>query len=109
IKGSVPKMVESIVLHAMMDGYSINEKVWGVEEEYGRWQGKHVLRVLKPKDVDRDMVPKTDEFRNLVSIMGLRYNGGLEFDPRGFVHFVHLPFFYSPTGTSDLRAAYGRF
>ena len=109
IEGSVPAMIEAIVLHALMDGYSINEKVWGVEEEYGRWQGKHVLRMLKPKDVDRDLVPKTDEFRNVTSIMGLRYNGGLEFDPRDYVHFTHLPFFYSPTGTSDLRAAYGRF
>lgn len=109
IEGSVPQMIEAIVLHALMDGYSINEKVWGVEEEYGRWQGKHVLRVLKPKDVDRDLVPITDEFRNIINLMGLRYNGGLDMDPRDYVIFTHLPFFYSPTGTSDLRAAYGRY
>lgn len=108
IRGMVPKMVESIVLHAMIDGYSVSEKVWGVEE-HGRWAGKHVLRELKPKDTDRDLVLKTDEFRNIVSIMGIRYNGGLEFDPRDFVLFTHLPLYCSPAGMSDFRAVYGRY
>lgn len=108
IKGMVPRMVESVILHALIDGYSVCEKVWGVEE-HGRWAGYHVLRDLKPKDTDRDLVLKTDEYRNVVSIMGLRYNGGLEFDPRDYVIYTHLPLYNSPTGMADLRAAYGLY
>src|SRR5581483_10732111 len=79
------------------------------ETRHSRYRGRFVLRELKQKDVGNDLVPTTDEFRNIVSLRGLRFNAGKEFDPAGFVIWQYLPLVNSPIGTRDLDAAYGRY
>jgi hypothetical protein len=108
VAGGVGGLVWSIFSGGLVDGYSICEKVWDIEQR-GRWTGKYVLRELKPKDVDNDAILEVDEFRNVTAIMGLRYNAGEFFSPADFVIFEHLKFYGKPGGMSDLRAAYAAF
>lgn len=102
---SIPGLVWNMGLHAMIDGYSISEKVWGVEDR-GLWQYKWVLKALKPKLVDDEVVLETDEFQNVKGVRALRYNSDELFHPRNFVIFRHMSMYGSPVGMSDLRAAY---
>lgn len=105
LKGSIPALVWKILSAACVDGYSVNEKIWNLQEA-GKYAGRIALTNLKQKDTGYDIVPKTDQFNNITSFLGLRYNGGKEFHPSDFVTFAHLPMYERPTGTSDLRAAY---
>jgi len=105
LKGTVPGLVWSILVSALIDGYSVSEKVWTLEER-GRYSGKYSLKALKPKDTNNDLVLQTDEYRNVIGVLGLRYNGGQVFSPARFLIYQHLPLFDNPTGMSDLRAAY---
>lgn len=108
LRGGVPELVWSILSGGLVDGYSISEKVWQPEDR-GKWSGKWALRDLKPKDVGNDVVLQTDEYRNITGVWGIRYNAGVEFSPADFLIYRHLPLFASPTGLSDLRAAYGSY
>lgn len=108
IAGALPQLVWSILGAGLMDGYSVSEKVLGYEE-MGQYGGRIVLRALKAKDTGTDLVLTTDEYRNVVGVMGLRYNPGTIFSPSNFVIFRHLPMFESPTGMSDFRAVYSRY
>ncbi len=108
LAGGVPGLVWTVLSGGLVDGYSIAEKVLGPQTQ-GKYAGKIVLRQLKAKVVDEDVVLQTDEFRNVVGVMGLRYNGAEEFHPSNFLIFSHLGFYQAPTGTSDLRAVYGRY
>lgn len=103
--GGLPMMVWSILSGGLIDGFSVCEKVWEIEEE-GTWKGKEVLADLKPKDVNQDLVLNVDPFKNIESIMGLRYNGGQTFNPEDFVIFTFMPLYGTPTGMSDLRSCY---
>lgn len=105
LPGGVPHLAWATIGHGLIDGYSLSEKVFGVEEK-GRWRGKWPLVRLKPKDVGNDLALKTDDHRNVVEVMGLRYNGGRSFSPSRFVHYRHFPLYDSPVGTSAFRAAY---
>jgi Protein of unknown function (DUF935) len=108
INGGIPELAWNILIGALIDGYSVNEKVTEIQER-GRWAGKRVVSALKPKDVDQDLVPLVDEFKNITGIMGLRYNAGQIFSRREFLIHAHLPMWGNVTGTSDFRAAYGRY
>lgn len=108
LAGGVPSLCWAILSGGCIDGLSVSEKVWDVEDT-GQWRGKRVLSDLKPKDVNQDLVVNIDEFKNITSIRGLRYNGGEEFDVHDFVIYAHLPLFGNPTGMSDFRAAYGAY
>jgi hypothetical protein len=108
VAGCVPELIWSVLSGGLIDGYSVLEKVWALEDR-GRWAGKYVLSSLKPKDVNQDLVLQTDEFRNVVGILGLRYNAGIEFSPADFLIYRHLPLFGSPTGLSAFRCVYSRY
>jgi hypothetical protein len=108
IQGCIPQLVWSILGAGLMDGYSVSEKIWCYEDQ-GEYAGKIALRALKAKDTGNDLVLTTDEYRNVVGVMGLRYNPGIIFSPSNFVIFRHLPLFESPTGMSDFRAVYSRW
>lgn len=103
--GGMPMLAWNVIVHGCIDGYSVSEKVTCLEER-GRYEGKYSLAKLKPKDTNNDIVLQTDEYRNVIGMLGLRYNGGREFSPANFVIYRHLPLFDSPTGMSDLAAAY---
>jgi len=105
LKGGFAGLVWSVLIGGLLDGYSVCEKVWDVEEE-GAWKGKEVLTDLKPKDVNQDLVVEVDEYRNILYLKGLRFNSGQEFNPDDFVVFTYLPLYGTPTGMSDMRACY---
>lgn len=106
IHEGVPGMAWDVLSGALIDGYSVCEKVWGEPEPKGRWEKKRRLARLKAKDVNQDLVPELDEFKNIIGIRGLRYNDGTVFDPSLFVIYSHLGLFENPTGMSDFRGAY---
>lgn len=106
IRGGFSKLVWNILSGALVDGFSVNEKVWG-EQKWGKYKGKQVLRALKMKDVDCDLALWFDEFKNIISVMGLRWNFGQELDPRDFVIYQHKGLYEVPGGMSDFRAVYG--
>ena len=104
-RGGMASFIWSILSGMLIDGFSVCEPVWEIEED-GAWQGKEVLADLKPKDVDQDLVIETDEFNNITNLLGLRFNGGQNFDPADYVISQYLPLYSNPTGQSDLTAAY---
>lgn len=106
LEGGVPGLIWSVLSGGLIDGYSLCEKVWA-REEAGEWGGLYHVRTLKPKDVGKDLILETDEYRNVTSVRGMRYNAGQYFHPAHFIYYRHLPLFDVPTGHSDLRAAYG--
>lgn len=108
LRDCVPGLIWAVLSGGLVDGYSVTEKVWALEDR-GRYAGKYSLAKLKPKDVGFDLVLQTDEYRNVVAIQGLRYNAGLELSPSDFIVYRHLPMYDNPTGMSDLRAAYQSF
>jgi hypothetical protein len=105
LQGGIDGALWNILSGALIDGYSVNEKVWALEER-GDFAGKYALRALKPKDTGNDIVLQLDEFRNIVGLMGLRYNPGTIFPPSEFVIYQHLPLWGFPGGMSDFRGVY---
>jgi hypothetical protein len=108
LAGGVPGLIWSVLSGGLVDGYSVSEKVWQRHDK-GEFGGKIVLDQVKPKDVGNDLVLQTDHYRNVVSILGLRYNPGVTFHPSKFLLFRNMPWYESPTGQSDFRAVYGAF
>lgn len=106
--GGVPEIVWNVFSGGLIDGYSVNERVWAVEDTH-QWGQRHVLTALKPKQVDDDVVLLTDEFRNVVGVQGQRYNTGEVWHPSDFVIWRNPGLYGVATGMSDLRAAYGRY
>ncbi len=108
LEGGMPGLIWAILSGAMIDGFSICEKIWS-RETTGTHRGAYYLRAVKPKDTGRDVILMTDEFRNIVGVQGLRYNPGTIFSPANFLIYRHLPMWDTATGQSDLRAVYSRF
>lgn len=102
VAGGFPRLAEATLLGALIDGFSVCEKVWA-RETRGRWAGRIVLHALKAKDPCR-LHLETDAFRNVTAIVSTVTQE--RFDPRHFVLFRYLPLYENPLGTSDLRAAY---
>lgn len=108
LSGGIPNLIWSIISGALIDGYSVSEKVWDLERR-GAWEGHYYILNVKPKDTGRDVVLMTDEFRNIVGVQGLRYNPGEVFHPSQFLIYRHLPLWDTATGVSDFRACYSRW
>ena len=108
LQGGMPELIWSVLSGGLIDGYSVCEKVFS-REENGKNAGLWPLTQVKAKDVGNDVVLRTDSYRNVVSVMGLRYNAGLDFSPARFLIYRHLSLYRQPTGMSDLRAVYGRY
>ena len=89
----------------MIEGYSVSEYDTQIERD-GDWKGKVALDSLKSLDVGNDVALQKDPRNNVVSLMGLRFNSGKNYDIANFVYYRHLPFFNSVVGTSDFRAAF---
>jgi hypothetical protein len=108
IVNGIAGMVWDIFSGALMDGYSVCEKVWDVHD-HGMWNNHVILRDLKPKDTNQDLVLNIDAFRNIVTVQGLRYNAVIHFPPSYFLIYSHLGLFKNPTGRSAFRAVYSRY
>ncbi len=121
-RGGVRHVIESMLFGALLDGYSVSEKIRCVAER-GKWKGKIVLGHLKAKDTQYSNGPWSvtggnhragsgwgrvqlvvDEFKNVTAIFAGSPNGGVEFDPKDFVVVTYLKLFESPLGMSDMRA-----
>jgi hypothetical protein len=100
--GGLRKICEAILLPALLDGYSVAEKVWELRRD-GLWAGKIVLRDLKAKDPTWFRL-ETDSFCNITAVTSA--DGRQRFDPRDFVILRYLPLYENPFGMSDLLAAY---
>lgn len=105
MNGGMVGLVWNVFSGGLIDGYSICERVWGIEVK-GQYCGKHILRELPAKNVDNDAVLMLDSYRNKVGVKALRFNAGEVFDTKDFVIYSHLPMYNLPTGTSDFRAPY---
>lgn len=105
LAGGVPRLVEAVLFPGLIDGYSVCDAVLGPVEQ-GKWTGKICLEQLKDKDTGNDIILQVDDYRNVVGLLGIRYNGGAEFTPGGFVIWANLPPYGLPTGTSELRCVY---
>lgn len=108
LKGGVPELIWNVLLGGCIDGYSINQPVWQPTSK-GKYAGKVACAKASPIVVDDDAVLQLDPFRDTVSVLGLRYNGGLEFDPSTLMIYSHMPLYGLPTGMSDMRAAYASY
>jgi len=105
VEGGIPGLVWSVCFGALVDGYSVCGKVRQPQDE-GRYRNKIVLHKLKPKDVDNDLILEIDEYRNVVGVIGLRYNSGEVFSPQDFTIAQYMPTYEKPGGNSDCRAIY---
>lgn len=102
----VHDLAEAVVMHGLIDGHSISEKVFAVETGRTIWRNKIRLAKVKPKDPQCDLAIEVDAFNNVVGVVGMGANHGQRFDPGSFVIWRHLPLYGNPSGMSDLRAAY---
>jgi hypothetical protein len=103
-QGGLPELIWSILAGGLLDGWSVNEKVWR-REHRGRFAGKISLQKLKAKDT-RYIQFEIDPYRNVSGVIAVRGNAGDVFPPSDFVLFKYLSLFENPFGMSDLRAAY---
>lgn len=105
-KGGVRAIVLELLLHALMDGFVVAEKVRDVARR-GKWKGKIVLKQLKAKDTAGSKIQLVlDQYKNVIAIRANNANAGREFDPKDFVVLTYLSFFGSPFGMSDFRAVF---
>src|SRR5262249_52685039 len=104
-KGGMRQIAWNILFAGAIDGYSVSEKILRIQEK-GRWKGYHTLKQLKGKDT-KNLRLLGDDFRNITAVQDIRTTA--EYHPSNFVIYQHMPLFESPTGMSDLRAAYRAF
>lgn len=105
IKGKTRRLARNVLYPGLIDGWSLNEKVWEVEDEDPKWRGKWVWQKVKSKDT-RNLQIGVDEYRNVEAFKASTYNSGRVYPPADFIHYSYLDLFEDPRGTSDLRAAY---
>lgn len=101
-RGGTAKISRSILVPALLRGWSLTEKVWATAK-YGDWRGLWVLDTVKSKDTDGVHV-EIDKFKNVTAFIGSANNQNAKFDPRSFVYWVYQQLFESPVGISDFRA-----
>jgi|SRR5579859_4996799 len=105
-RGGIRHVVESMLWGALLDGYSVSEKVKDIAQR-GRWRGKIVLKRLKAKDAQNNRLQiVVDQFKNVTRVRANQANAGKEFNPNDFVVFTYLSLFENPLGMSDMRAVY---
>ncbi len=105
VKGKSRRLARITALPALINGWSLSEKVWAVEDLCGQWEGKWIWKAWKSKDT-RGLDLGTDPFRNITGIKARAFNAGRLYDPEDFVIYSYLDMYENPSGMSDLRAAY---
>lgn len=104
--GGIAGLVWKILIHSLVDGFSVTEKVNDqLEQEHPKYPGYWIVGGAKTKD-SRGIRFRLDRFKNVVGVRSMiAAQGGMEFSPEDFIIFTHLPLFENPFGISDLRAA----
>lgn len=102
--GGWQKLIESIALPALIDGFGVSEKLLTVTDspKYAPFWTLRKLYELDTQYVRFDI----DRFKEIKKIRLVRTLPATTFDPRDFVIFQHMQLFESPFGISDLRASY---
>lgn len=101
-KGGLRKIVETITLPGLMEGYSLGGKIKG-RLDRGKHAGKLYLADLKSYD-SRDYTLETDEHRNVLAVVSRQDQK--TYPLSDFVYWTHLPLFENPAGMSALRCVY---
>lgn len=106
VKGGIAGLIWNIGFHALVDGFSVTEKVIDViPDDSPKYAGFWTMAQAKTKD-SRGIRFRLDTFKNVVGVRSMvAAQGGQDFSPADFIVFTHLPLFQSPFGVSDLRAA----
>lgn len=107
VPGGMVQIIQTIGRPHLIDGFSITEKVWDIEDQ-GDFRNKLVLRDLKPKDT-MQLQFLHDKFDNICAVKDSRDPEQNEWDIRDFVFSVNNPMANRPFGISDFRAAYGPY
>ncbi|MDB5311914.1 MAG: hypothetical protein JWO38_6116, partial [Gemmataceae bacterium] len=97
-------LILTILRPALIDGFSIAEKVLKGIDDSAVWQGYHGLRHVKGRDTAH-LLLRLDGFRNVLGIVNT-VRGLRTFSPAKVILFTHAELFDNPFGQSDLRAAY---
>ncbi len=97
-------LILTVLRPALIDGFSIAEKVLRGVDDSQRWRGFHGLRHVKGRDTQHLML-RMDAYRNVLGVVST-VRGLRTFDPAKVILFTHAEMFDSPFGQSDLRAAY---
>ena len=105
-KGGIRKIGENILLFALTNGHSLNEKVYEVKKSKqfidifpAGYIGLKQLKIKKPEDYRLEV----DQFRNIRGVWSNR--AARRFDPSYFCIASFMPMYENPAGTSDLRSA----
>ena len=104
-EGGYAGLLVEMLLPALIDGFSVTEKVWGHVKEQTQYHGRWTLEQTASIDT-QDIRFRLDEYRQVIGVQSV--NGAttaLQLDPEDFIIFTHLKFFENPFGMSDMRAA----
>lgn len=105
MNGGIVGLVEAILPPLLTDGYVLAEKVRAPLER-GQYAGSWTIDRLVPKHPDLYEI-KVDEYGQPTKIEGRgTARGECYEDLSDFVFATFLPMYASPTGTSDMQAAY---
>jgi excisionase family DNA binding protein len=107
-EGGTMQVAQSILLGPLIDGYGVMHAPMEVISR-GKWAGKWAFARFKDKDTAR-LWPLTDAFLNVEGVVGHEQGGQRVWSANGFgdnlIVTTYLPLWGSPTGLSDLSAAY---
>lgn len=103
--GGVPGLIFDMVFPALLDGFSVNEKVFGhVEDKGSKYAGFWTLKANASVDTQYTRF-RLDTYRQVIGVHSITgAQTAAELDPRDFIIFTHLKLFENPFGNSDCRA-----
>jgi hypothetical protein len=100
--GGIVQIVEATILGAMIEGYSVAEKVWD-ECQQGRWRGRSILKKVAARDTRHYQV-EVDEYLNITAIIGTIDQK--TWPTSKFITYRNMPVYDHPAGTSEMKAVY---
>lgn len=89
---------------ALIDGWSVAEKILQPVEHHAKWAGLWGLKAVKSRDSEKLRL-RLDVYRNVAAVVS-RVRGLVPHDPRKVILFTHNDLFENPFGQSDSRAVY---
>jgi hypothetical protein len=97
-------LIRRVLLGALIDGFSVSEKVLCGIENHRRWGGFWGLKYVKSKDTDHLRL-RLDVYRNIIGVVNT-VRGIATYPARKMVIFTHADVYDNPFGSSELRACY---
>jgi hypothetical protein len=97
-------LIRRVLLAALIDGFSVSEKVLHGVENHRRWGGFWGLKHVKNKDTAHLRL-RLDVYRNVVGVVNTT-RGISTYPARKVILFTHADIYDNPFGSSELRSAY---